>query len=222
MGGHRLGRWGRAAALRHAPASSTAGNAVIDQRVANVWNRLEQRELKRVSRRISGYGPGRLPAPDQPAGTDLLPQIKHIVVLMMENHSYDNYLGMLADRGEGFPLGPDGEPEVSSTGAQGEPVPAHHLDSTVQVAETPSQSWHATHLQWGEGRSDGFVHNRQDIEAGDDARFLCGRPLIVSEVGRTGDHRVGNLDTQPRLRVQLQLLQDQRGNFLRAVFLPKE
>ena len=28
----------------------------------------------------------------------------------MENHSYDNYLGMLAGRGDGFPLGPDGEP----------------------------------------------------------------------------------------------------------------
>ena len=84
-----------------------------------MWNRLEQRELKRVSRRISDYGPGQLPAPDQPAGTDLLPQIKHIVVLMMENHSYDNYLGMLPGRGEGFPLGPDGEPEVSNTGAAG-------------------------------------------------------------------------------------------------------
>ncbi len=71
-----------------------------------MWNRLEQRELKRVSRRISGYGPGRLPAPDQPAGTDLLPQIKHIVVLMMENHSYDNYLGMLAGPGRGFPARP--------------------------------------------------------------------------------------------------------------------
>jgi phospholipase C len=34
-------------------------------------------------------------APDQPIGTDLLPQIKHLVVLMTENHSYDNYLGKL-------------------------------------------------------------------------------------------------------------------------------
>ena len=32
----------------------------------------------------------------------MLPQIKHIVVLMMENHSFDNYLGTLG-RGEGFP-----------------------------------------------------------------------------------------------------------------------
>ena len=44
-------------------------------------------------------GPGDRPRPDLPAGTDLLPAIKHIVVLMMENHSYDNYLGMLAGPG---------------------------------------------------------------------------------------------------------------------------
>ena len=31
---------------------------------------------------------------------------------MMENHSYDNYLGMLPGRGEGFPLAPDGQPDV--------------------------------------------------------------------------------------------------------------
>ena len=64
-----------------------------------MWNRLEQHELNRLSRRMTGLCPGERPAPDRPAGTDLIPQIKHIVVLMMENHSYDNYLGMLAGRG---------------------------------------------------------------------------------------------------------------------------
>ena len=39
--------------------------------------------------------PAPLPDPGKPAGADLLPQIRHIVVLMMENHSYDNYLGTL-------------------------------------------------------------------------------------------------------------------------------
>jgi phospholipase C len=38
---------------------------------------------------------GERPFPDQPEGTDTLPQIDHFLVLMMENHSYDNYLGML-------------------------------------------------------------------------------------------------------------------------------
>ena len=39
--------------------------------------------------------PGSLPYPQLPAGTDTIPRIQHIVVLMMENHSYDNKLGML-------------------------------------------------------------------------------------------------------------------------------
>src|SRR6202042_3777715 len=135
MGGHRLGRWGRAAVLRHGPASSTAGNAVIDQRVANVWNRLEQRELKRVSRRISGYGPGRLPAPDQPAGTDLLPQIKHIVVLMMENHSYDNYLGMLAGRGGG------GFARRAGGGSRRCPAPGPRVSRSPRTTWTARSRW---------------------------------------------------------------------------------
>ena len=82
---------------------------------------LEGREIRRrrassariaARRGIAAPQAGQRPRPDLPPGTDLLPQIKHIVVLMMENHSYDNYLGMLAGRGEGFPLGPDGHPEV--------------------------------------------------------------------------------------------------------------
>src|ERR1039458_9306538 len=135
MGCDRLGREGQAAALRpRQPAAPQAMRSSSEGGV-NVWNRLEQRELKRVSRRISDYSAGQLPAPGQPAGTDLLPQIKHIVVLMMENHSYDNYLGMLTGRGEGFTLGPDGEPEVSNLGAQGESAPAHHLASTAQIPD---------------------------------------------------------------------------------------
>ena len=88
-----------------------------------MWHVLEHREMKRLRPAPRGGGkPGPLPRPPHPAGTDLLPQIKHIVVLMMENHSYDNYLGMLRGRGEGFPLGPDGEPEVSNSGADGEVI----------------------------------------------------------------------------------------------------
>ena len=36
--------------------------------------------------------PGDLPNPAAAVGTDQLPQIKNIVVVMMENHSYDNVL----------------------------------------------------------------------------------------------------------------------------------
>ena len=43
--------------------------------------------------------PGSLPYPGLPAGTDTIPQIEHVVVLMMENHSYDNRLAAVPDRG---------------------------------------------------------------------------------------------------------------------------
>jgi len=119
--------------------------------------------MNRLSRRLADREPGPLPTPSVPAGTDLLPQIRHIVVLMMENHSYDNYLGMLQGRGEGFLLGPDGKPEVSNPGAGGELVRAHHQPSTVQRPLVPSQSWHATHLQWGGGKCDGFVTSSQMV-----------------------------------------------------------
>ena len=47
--------------------------------------------------------PGSLPYPDLAAGTNMIPNIEHIVVLMMENHSYDNKLGMLSRPGaDGF------------------------------------------------------------------------------------------------------------------------
>lgn len=55
-----------------------------------VWERLERYEMRRRVRRPGGLGPGTRPDPSRPVGTDLLPQIEHIVVLMMENHSYDN------------------------------------------------------------------------------------------------------------------------------------
>jgi len=130
-----------------------------------VWHLLERHEVKRLARRRAAATPGPLPRPDRPPGTDLLPQIRHIVVLMMENHSYDNYLGMLQGRGEGFPLGPDGEPDVSSRGTDGQIVRAFHLSSTVQRRGLPSQSWRASHLQWGEGRCDGFVTSAQMMQA---------------------------------------------------------
>jgi phospholipase C len=126
-----------------------------------VWDRLERLELRFLTRGSAGREAAPLPRPDLPPGTDLLPQIQHIVVLMMENHSYDNYLGMLHGRGEGFPLGADGEPEVFNTGADGEAVRAYHLPSPGQQPDVPSQSWHASHHQWGEGKCDGFVTSCQ-------------------------------------------------------------
>jgi phospholipase C len=102
-----------------------------------------------------------LPDPGKPPGTDLLPGIRHIVVLMMENHSYDNYLGTLAGRGDGLAAGPDGTPDAANAGLDGKPVAMHHAAGPVQEQYSPTQSWHASHLQWDGGRCDGFVRSVQ-------------------------------------------------------------
>ena len=130
-----------------------------------MWHVIERHEVRRLTRRspaeTAEEKKGLLPQPSLPPGTDLLPQIKHIVVLMMENHSYDNYLGMLQGRGEGFPLGPDSEPDVSNTGADGEAIRAFHLPATGQHQGVPDAELAGTHQQWGEGKLDGFVTSAQ-------------------------------------------------------------
>ncbi|MBO0836013.1 MAG: hypothetical protein J2P28_10910, partial [Actinobacteria bacterium] len=73
------------------------------------------------------------PRPDgTPPGTDSLPQIEHIIVLMMENHSYDNYLGMLQGRGDGFTVGPDGKPVGANPSVSGAEVPLWTTTQTTQ------------------------------------------------------------------------------------------
>ncbi len=149
-----------------------------------MWQRLEHHEMRRRSGRAAGP-PRQRPRPDLSSGTDLLPRIRHIVVLMMENHSYDNYLGLLQGRGEGFPLGPGHEPAVSNRGTGGEVVRAFHQPSPVQRRGVPSQSWNASHHQWGQGRCDGFVTSVQNLlaEASDGAVAAGG---ITAEAAATG------------------------------------
>jgi phospholipase C len=137
----------------------------------DMWDRLEQRE---ITRRALRAGPGDRPRPDLPEGTDLLPQIQHIVILMMENHSYDNYLGMLTGRGEGLPLGPDGAPLASNEVPNGERFPAHHLASTVQAAGDPTQTWNASHMQYGNGACDGFSRGIASLVPGGDPAIPMG------------------------------------------------
>ena len=43
------------------------------------------------------------PNPTLPEGTDMLPKIEHIVIVMMENHSYDARFGMLPLDQQNFP-----------------------------------------------------------------------------------------------------------------------
>jgi phospholipase C len=102
--------------------------------------------------------PGSLPDPGLPPGTDTIPQIEHIVVLMMENHSYDNRLGLLFRRGaDGFRLGRDGLPTAANPYPDGQIQHAFRMPTTCQLQAQPSQEWTASHNAYDNGRMDGFV-----------------------------------------------------------------
>jgi phospholipase C len=109
--------------------------------------------------------PGSRPNPKLPAGTDTLPQIEHIVVLMMENHSYDDHFGMLR-RGDGFKLGRDGLPIDANPYTPGNLLKAFHMPSTCQLHGKPSQAWDVSHTAYDNGRNDGFVTGSGPVAMG--------------------------------------------------------
>ncbi len=130
----------------------------------------EQAEKRGIERRGLAQGPADRPRPDLPAGTDLLPAIKHIVVLMMENHSYDNYLGTLAGRGDGLPVDASGTPAAVNSLPNGQQVGSWHLPTTDQVKGNPTQTWHASHLSYDDGTCGGFAASVwQTVPGGDPA-----------------------------------------------------
>jgi phospholipase C len=106
--------------------------------------------------------PDSLPDPSLPAGTvnAALP-FDHIVVVMMENHSFDNLLGALPISGQpkahGLKFGPEGAALNHNPGPSGR-VRSFPFTSTAQ-GQNVSQSWNATHEQIDGGRMDGFVRS---------------------------------------------------------------
>jgi phospholipase C len=95
--------------------------------------------------------------------------IKHVIVLMQENHSFDHYLGRLPVSGqpeaEGFPAdftNPDGE---------GKPVVPFHLPTTCFPRDPPHQ-WPSARAQWNAGQMNGFVTTADDDDG--DGRWAMG------------------------------------------------
>ncbi len=91
-------------------------------------------------------------------GSDQLPQVDHIVVVMLENHSYDNILGTLG-RGDGLPRGADGAPDATNPDGKGDLVRSFHMPTPCQLPGKPSQTWNASHAQYDGGRLEGFVES---------------------------------------------------------------
>jgi phospholipase C len=105
--------------------------------------------------------PTSLPFPSRPRGvaTGTFP-FDHIVIAMMENHSFDNYLGMLPQRGQpladGFTFDAAGEP-TNWNPLKGERMPVYHQSGTVGAQSTGSQSWNDSHAQINGGAMNGFA-----------------------------------------------------------------
>ncbi|HEV2439787.1 MAG TPA: alkaline phosphatase family protein [bacterium] len=85
--------------------------------------------------------------------------IKHLVVLMMENRSFDHYLGGLTLEGrtdiEGLPTP---LPTVkNSAGIDVRCWPMDAVDPPVLEVPDPPHGWDAAHADWNNGANDGFV-----------------------------------------------------------------
>jgi phospholipase C len=133
-----------------------------------MWLESELRGVNRFFRRHPDAASEPPPHPELPVGTDTLPDIKHIVILMMENHSYNNYFGMLTNHGDGFVVDGRGDPIAAEEKEDGTPVPAHHFPISTQIKRVPTQSWHASQIQSGKGTNDGFVASiEQTVPKGD-------------------------------------------------------
>ncbi len=112
--------------------------------------------------------PDSLPNPKLPAGTvnEALP-FDHIVVVMMENHSFDNLLGTLHRSGQpkakGLKVNARGLARNWNPNAVGERVFAFPFPNTAQ-GDGVGQDWNATHTQIDGGKMDGFVRSTESTQ----------------------------------------------------------
>jgi phospholipase C len=142
------------------------------------WNRevtppsLAQAEAMRAS---CGYQAGALPAETQgdvyPSGSEI--PIDHILIVMMENRSFDHYFQALPAYGQ-----PDvdvADPNFSNPNPAGEEIPIYHRDDYCFV--DTSHGWEASHVQVGDGAMRGFVvtnEGNHELPAGGTLEMLKG------------------------------------------------
>jgi phospholipase C len=104
----------------------------------------------------AGTMPGLSQAKDAPLGSDI--PIDTVVILMMENRSFDHLLQTLPAHGQ-----PDAE--VAPAGATnpdvdgGAPVPQYHLSALC--FDDTNHGWSDVHGEWDDGKMDGFVEFNQ-------------------------------------------------------------
>jgi phospholipase C len=113
---------------------------------------------ERATTTTPGVAVGSPPNPHAPLGSDQLPEFDHLVVCMMENHSFDNMIGV-SGRGDGLTLGPDGLATNTNPYGPGRLLRAFHMPTECQLFARPSQAWNASHAQFDNGTCQGFTES---------------------------------------------------------------
>ena len=93
-----------------------------------------------------------------------LSNLHHVIYLVQENRSFDNYFGMLGQyrASKGLPNNIDGIPaNASIKNTQGQTVPAFHVQTVC--TENLSPFWNETHLDVDGGLMDGFARTSTSV-----------------------------------------------------------
>jgi phospholipase C len=121
-------------------------------------------ESKRAS---CGYAKGALPAEtlgqSTPTGQEI--PIDHILVVMMENRSFDHYFQKAPEKGIPVDVAPA---DFSNPDPTGKPIKIFR-DNVYCIAD-PAHGWTAVHKQANGGKMDGFV----TTNTGDGEKMNCG------------------------------------------------
>ena len=143
---------------------------------------------------------GSLPRPNLAAGTDLVPQIEHVVVVMMENHSFDNVLGLIG-RGDGFTVSSDGKPTATNPDGHGNLVHAFRMP-TECATNGIGNDWRVSHEAFDGGTCRGFVTSTTPEAMGyftkEDLPFTCGMAEVFPIADRYFSSAMIQTDGQRR------------------------
>jgi phospholipase C len=120
------------------------------------------------SRAACTYKRGDMPAAtlgtSTPVDKDI--PITNVIVVMMENHSFDNYFGQL-DKAQGRTdvEVPDGGDTNSITTADGGTEVAPYTHSPHYCTLDTNHEWNGTHLEWADGGMSGFAQQNEGWSA---------------------------------------------------------
>lgn len=95
-----------------------------------------------------------------------LSNIRHIIFMVQENRSFDNYFGMLGQyrASKGFPNNIDGVPTSATLyNTQGQPVQPFPMQTVC--SENLSPFWDETHLDVDGGKMDGFMKTSTSVSS---------------------------------------------------------